>query len=122
MLNVLLLAGRWIETLARYRGLRTLQALVRGLSVPVVACPCAVGLAVPLASLAGTARGLEQGVVFRDPVAMEMAGNVRSVAFDKTGTLTLGELAVTITNTAPELSQHDVLGLAARIEWGSVRG
>ncbi|SFU34058.1 heavy metal translocating P-type ATPase [Halomonas korlensis] len=95
------------------------EAMVRALSVLVVACPCAVGLAVPLASLGGTARALEQGVVFRDPSAMEMAGNVRSVAFDKTGTLTLGELAVTAIETAPELSRGEVLGLAACLEWGS---
>lgn len=120
----------WLSPLALTLALATLlvsfafgvaidEAMVRALSVLVVACPCAVGLAVPLASLAGTARAMEQGVVFRDPSAMEMVGNVRSVAFDKTGTLTLGELAVTGIETAPELSRRDVLGLAARLEWRS---
>ncbi len=95
------------------------ESLVRALSVLVVACPCAVGLAVPLASLAGSARALERGVVFRDPGAMELAGKVRAVAFDKTGTLTLGELSVASLQPAAGVTRHDLLRLAARVEWGS---
>lgn len=95
------------------------ESLVRALSVLVVACPCAVGLAVPLASLAGSARALEQGVVFREPGAMEQAGEVRAVAFDKTGTLTLGELSVTSLTPAAGVTRHELLRLAARVEWGS---
>ena len=120
----------WLSPLALALALATLgvtlafgvppdEAMIRALSVLVVACPCAVGLAVPLACLAGTARALELGVVFRDPAAMEMAGNARSVAFDKTGTLTLGELAVADVKTASELSKRETLRLAARLEWGS---
>ncbi|WP_301271099.1 cation-translocating P-type ATPase [Halomonas sp. Y3] len=95
------------------------EAAVRALSVLVVACPCAVGLAVPLASLAGTARALEAGVVFRDPAALELAGEVRAVAFDKTGTLTLGALRLAALRPAPGVAEHDLLALAARAEWGS---
>ncbi|MDI5921888.1 cation-translocating P-type ATPase [Halomonas sp. LR5S13] len=95
------------------------ESLVRALSVLVVACPCAVGLAVPLASLAGSARALDQGVVFRDPGAMEQAGKVRAVAFDKTGTLTLGELSVTSLQPAAGVTRQELLRLAARVEWGS---
>jgi heavy metal translocating P-type ATPase len=95
------------------------ESLVRALSVLVVACPCAVGLAVPLASLAGSARALERGVVFRDPVAMEQAGEVRAVAFDKTGTLTLGELSVASLRPAAGMTPDALLRLASRVEWGS---
>ena len=95
------------------------EAAVRALSVLVVACPCAVGLAVPIASLAGTTRSLEAGVVFRDPAALELAGQVRAVAFDKTGTLTLGALRLAVLRPAPGVAERDLLALAARAEWGS---
>ncbi|MDI5934126.1 heavy metal translocating P-type ATPase [Halomonas kalidii] len=120
----------WLSPLALGLSLATLallmafgvaaeEAVVRALSVLVVACPCAVGLAVPLATLAGSARGLERGVAFRDPAALELAGGVRSVAFDKTGTLSLGELAVTALRPAPGMTEAELLRLAARLEWGS---
>ncbi|MCS2609916.1 cation-translocating P-type ATPase [Halomonas sp. wenzhen-202101] len=72
-------------------GLGVEEALVRALSVLVVACPCAVGLAVPLASLAGSGRLLQQGIALRDPAALERLAQVRTIAFDKTGTLTQGK-------------------------------
>lgn len=68
------------------------QALLRALSVLVAACPCAVGLALPLAYATATATAARQGVLFRDPAAMEALAGARSVLFDKTGTLTAGEL------------------------------
>ncbi|WP_447895653.1 heavy metal translocating P-type ATPase [Vreelandella sp. GE22] len=64
------------------------EAVVRALSVLVVACPCAVGLAVPLATLAGSGQAMQSGVAIRDPAAFEVLAQVRAVAFDKTGTLT----------------------------------
>ncbi len=67
------------------------DAAVRALSVLVVACPCAVGLAVPLASLAGSSQALQQGIALRDPAAIETLAKARSIAFDKTGTLTQGK-------------------------------
>lgn len=66
------------------------DATIRALSVLVVACPCAVGLAVPLASLAGSGQAMQQGIALRDPAALEVLAQVRAVAFDKTGTLTQG--------------------------------
>ncbi|WP_252109719.1 MULTISPECIES: cation-translocating P-type ATPase [unclassified Halomonas] len=66
------------------------EAVVRALSVLVVACPCAVGLAVPLATLAGSDQALQRGVALREPGAFETLARVRAVAFDKTGTLTAG--------------------------------
>lgn len=95
------------------------EAAVRALSVLVVACPCAVGLAVPLASLSGTARALEAGVAYRDPAALEIAGQVRAVAFDKTGTLTRGALRLAALRPLPGVAEHELLALAARAEWGS---
>lgn len=72
-------------------GLGVEDAAVRALSVLVVACPCAVGLAVPLASLAGSGRLLNQGIALRDPAALETLARVKAIALDKTGTLTHGE-------------------------------
>ncbi|SNY95681.1 heavy metal translocating P-type ATPase [Halomonas sp. hl-4] len=75
-------------------GLGWEEAFARALSVLVVACPCAVGLAVPLASLAGSGQAMQQGIALRDPVALETLARIRSVALDKTGTLTTGSHAV----------------------------
>ncbi|CAN0550014.1 unnamed protein product, partial [Ectocarpus sp. 12 AP-2014] len=95
----------WLSPLALVLALLTLpaallfgvgweDAFVRALSVLVVACPCAVGLAVPLASLAGSGQAMQQGIALRDPAALETLARIRSVAFDKTGTLTTGSHAV----------------------------
>lgn len=75
-------------------GLGLEDAFVRALSVLVVACPCAVGLAVPLASLAGSGQAMQQGVALRDPAALETLAHIRSVGLDKTGTLTTGSHSV----------------------------
>lgn len=75
-------------------GLGWEDALVRALSVLVVACPCAVALAVPLASLAGSGQAMQQGIALRDPAALETLARIRSVALDKTGTLTIGSHTV----------------------------
>ncbi|WP_335808127.1 cation-translocating P-type ATPase [Vreelandella populi] len=92
----------WLSPVALILGVATLpvgllmglgleDAIVRALSVLVVACPCAVGLAVPLASLAGSGRLLNQGIALRDPAALETLARVKAIALDKTGTLTQGE-------------------------------
>lgn len=75
-------------------GLGWEEAFLRALSVLVVACPCAVGLAVPLASLAGSGQAMQQGITLRDPGALETLARLRSVALDKTGTLTNGHHSV----------------------------
>ncbi|MCL5427503.1 MAG: cation-translocating P-type ATPase, partial [Gammaproteobacteria bacterium] len=95
----------WLSPLALLLALVTLpaallfgvgweDAFVRALSVLVVACPCAVGLAVPLASLAGSGQAMQQGIALRDPAALETLARIRSVALDKTGTLTTGSHTV----------------------------
>lgn len=91
------------------------QAALRALSVLVAACPCAVGLALPLAYSTVTATAARQGVLFRDPAAMEALAGARSVLFDKTGTLTAGqpELVETI-----GVGRRQLLAWAAQAEAG----
>jgi Cu2+-exporting ATPase len=91
-------------------------ALLTGLAVLVVSCPCALGLATPLAVAAGTRSLLENGVVLADGSAVEAAAEVDTVAFDKTGTLTTGEMRVTDVHTAERVSEEAVLGYAAAVE------
>ncbi len=88
------------------------QALVAGVSVLIIACPCAMGLATPVSILVGTGRAAELGVLFRKGEALQRLAGVRTVAFDKTGTLTEGHPVVTDV-------LGDVLGLAASVEAGS---
>jgi Cu2+-exporting ATPase/Cu+-exporting ATPase len=95
------------------------EAWVRALSVLVVACPCAVGLAIPLAGLAGSGQALERGVVIRDPGAFETLARIRSAAFDKTGTLTAGEPQVQVMHPAADLPETELLVLAAVAARGS---
>lgn len=91
------------------------QAALRALSVLVAACPCAVGLALPLAYATASATAARQGVLFRDPAAMEALAGARSVLFDKTGTLTAGALELVDTIGA---ERRDLLAWAAQAEAG----
>jgi P-type Cu+ transporter len=88
-------------------------ALVAGVSVLIIACPCAMGLATPVSILVGTGRAAELGVLFRKGEALQRLAEVRVVAFDKTGTLTLGRPVVT------DMAGAEVLAQAAAVEAGS---
>lgn len=66
-------------------------ALINSVAVLVVACPCALGLATPAAIVVGSGRAAKQGIVIRDPKALQIAGDIKHIAFDKTGTLTQGK-------------------------------
>ncbi len=91
------------------------SALMAGVAVLVIACPCALGLATPTAILVGSGRAAKNGILFRNGEAMEIAAKIKVMAFDKTGTLTLGEPAVTeITNY--ELRITNWLQLVASLE------
>jgi len=95
---------------------RLTHALVAGISVLIIACPCAMGLATPVSILVGTGRGAELGILFRRGDALQLLAEVRSVAFDKTGTLTEGHPVLTDLEVAPGVVEDDLLTLVAAAE------
>ncbi|MDQ7819863.1 MAG: heavy metal translocating P-type ATPase [Armatimonadota bacterium] len=95
------------------------HALVAFVSVLIIACPCALGLATPTAIMVGTGRAAERGVLIKSGEALEIAHRVDTVVLDKTGTLTRGRPAVTDVVPLNGFSAAEVLGLAAAAEWGS---
>ncbi len=94
-------------------------ALVAAVSVLIIACPCAMGLATPTSIMVGTGRAAELGVLFRKGDALQRLDEVRVVAFDKTGTLTLGRPEIAQVTALDGWSDEAVLRLAARAEHGS---
>jgi len=91
-------------------------ALVAGVSVLIIACPCAMGLATPTSIMVGTGRAAEMGVLFRKGDALQALGEIRMIAFDKTGTLTIGHPALTDMNVVPGWTEADALALIAAAE------
>ena len=92
------------------------SAVIRSITVLVIACPHALGLAIPLVVSIATERAARAGVLVKDRLALESMRTVDAVLFDKTGTLTEGTPAVTAIETADEWSEDDVLALAAAAE------
>ncbi len=91
-------------------------ALVSAITVLIIACPCAMGLATPTAIMVGTGKGAERGILIRGGAALEEAGKVRAVILDKTGTLTEGRPAVAEVVPAEGFTREAVLDLAAPVE------
>ncbi len=92
------------------------HALVAGVAVLIIACPCAMGLATPTSIMVGTGRAAELGVLFRKGDALQRLQDVGVVAFDKTGTLTEGRPALTDIAVADGFAEDEVLALAAALE------
>ena len=91
-------------------------ALLTSVTVLIISCPCAVGLATPSAIMAGSGKGAEYGIIFKGADAIEATARLQTVIFDKTGTLTKGEPSVTDVLALGQLSQKEILHLAAVAE------
>jgi Cu+-exporting ATPase len=98
---------------------RLAYALVNAVAVLIIACPCALGLATPMAIMVGTGRGAQAGVLIKNAEALELLGRVDTLVVDKTGTLTEGRPQVTVVEAIGGASETEVLRLAAAVERGS---
>ena len=90
-------------------------ALARGISVLVISCPCALGLATPVAIMVGSGLGARNGILFKTAVSLEQAGKIRVVALDKTGTITSGQPQVTDVLPAPGVTEDQLMDAARAI-------
>jgi Cu+-exporting ATPase len=98
---------------------RFAYALVAAVSVLIIACPCALGLATPMSIMVGVGRGAQGGVLIKNAEALERFEKIDTLVFDKTGTLTEGRPAVTAIRTASGFDEAELLRLAASLERGS---
>ena len=98
---------------------RLSHALVNGIAVLIVACPCALGLATPMSIMVGTGRGATSGVLVKNAEALELMEKIDTLVVDKTGTLTIGKPQLIEVVAADGFVEDEVLGLAAALEKGS---
>ena len=91
-------------------------ALARGISVLVISCPCALGLATPVAIMVGNGVGAKNGIMFKTAVSLEQTGKMQTVALDKTGTITEGEPKVTDIITGDRIPQNELIAIAYGLE------
>jgi len=98
---------------------RLAYALVAAVSVLIIACPCALGLATPMSIMVGVGRGAQAGVLIRNAESLERFEKIDTLVIDKTGTLTEGRPAVTAISPAPGFDEAELLRLAASLERGS---
>jgi len=98
---------------------RLMHAVVNAVAVLIIACPCALGLATPMAIVVGTGRGAQNGVLFRDAEALEVLHRADTLVVDKTGTLTEGKPRLVAVEPAEGFADADLLRLAAGLEQAS---
>ena len=95
------------------------HALINAVAVLIIACPCALGLATPMAIMVGTGRGATQGVLIKNAESLEQFGKITALVVDKTGTLTLGKPKLSSIKTVSGFSEDELLALAASLEKAS---
>lgn len=94
-------------------------AIARGISVLVISCPCALGLATPVAIMVGNGKGARNGILFKNATAIEETGKLKIVALDKTGTITEGKPVVTGIYPAKGITEEELLHIAGSLEYNS---
>lgn len=113
---LMILVAVMTSVLAHWLGLSLEQAFLRGLTVLVIACPCALGIAIPLARIAGVSQAGRKGILVRDIGAFEQAKPIDCVVMDKTGTLTIGQWPLTQVTVHGDLDERQAVALAAGLE------
>ena len=113
VISLVTLLGWWLS------GHSFEQALLNTVAVLVIACPCALGLATPVAIMAGTGVAAQHGILIKNAQALELAHRVDIVAFDKTGTLTLGHPRLASLLVADGMNENETLRIAASLQSGS---